>query len=137
MKHNFKVYLSGPITGLLYKDAVAWTDYAKEELAKDGINGYRPLRGKEFLKDYKELDAQGYLDANPLGTPKGIVGRDRYDVHTSDCILVNLLGAQRVSIGTVFEIAWAEWLYKPIVLVMEKEGNIHEHGMILEYTLFC
>lgn len=132
MKYNYKVYLSGPITGLTVEQAIGWTDYAKDKLWDDySIVGYRPLRGKNNLPNEKELSAMGY-EESPISTAKGIVGRDRYDVESCDVILVNLLGAKRVSIGTVFEIAWAYSLHKPIVLVMEKTGNLHHHAFITE-----
>jgi hypothetical protein len=47
-----------------------------------------------------------------------------------------MLGAETVSIGTVMEISWAWSFRNPIVLVMEKEGNIHEHAMIREACPF-
>lgn len=58
--------------------------------------------------------------------------RDFYDCTTCDILLVNLLGAKSVSIGTVMEIAWAYQKRTPIVLAIESEGNIHEHLMIDE-----
>jgi nucleoside 2-deoxyribosyltransferase len=133
----FKVYLSGPISGLDYESAVSWTTYAETQLEwdgssyKSGIVGYKPLRGKEFLKDHENLSAMGY-ETTPLSTAKGIFNRDRYDVMSCDAMLVNLLGAKRVSIGTMFEMAWAHAWSKPIVLVMENEGNFHEHCFVTE-----
>ena len=43
---------------------------------------------------------------------------------------MNLLGAERVSIGTVMEIAWAHDHKIPIVAAMEPEGNLHDHPML-------
>lgn len=40
---------------------------------------------------------------------------------------MNLLGAKRVSIGTTVELGWADAWRKPLILVMEKSGNIHGH----------
>lgn len=134
MLTRFKVYLSGPITGLTYDSARGWTQYAKNKLEPFGIDGYMPLRGKDFLRkisSQKILGAMGH-SADPLSTPKAIVSRDYYDVASSDAILCNLVDATRVSIGTVAEIAWAWQLKKPIVLVMEKELNIHEHAFVRE-----
>lgn len=60
----------------------------------------------------------------------GINVRDYNDVKTSDALLVNLLDYNnKVSIGTVMEIAWARVFQIPVVIVMEKE-NIHNHGML-------
>jgi hypothetical protein len=57
------------------------------------------------------------------------------DVMRCDAILVNFLGATKVSIGSVLEIAWADAWRKPIIIVMEKE-NIHSHAMIREMAGF-
>lgn len=144
---TFKVYLSGPITGLHYNESVAWTDYACEKLATnrilldDGywfddptdIVGYKPLRGKkEVLQDVGELQAVINVKNNPHSTNHAIFRRDKYDVMSCDCVLVNLLGAKRVSIGTCYEMAWADMLQKPLVLVMEETLNFHEHAFVLE-----
>lgn len=122
----YKVYLSGPIAGLSFDESIKWTEYAESELNNVNIKGYKPLRGKWILSD-RRSKGLGY-DVNPLSTQKGIFTRDLYDVRSSDVILVNLLGAKRVSIGTIWEMSAAYENKKPIVLVMEKEGNLH-HGI--------
>jgi nucleoside 2-deoxyribosyltransferase len=53
-----------------------------------------------------------------------------------DIMLANLLGAKKVSIGTIGEFFWADAYRKPVIAVMEKEGNPHEHAMIRELTGF-
>ncbi len=53
-----------------------------------------------------------------------------------DIVLANLLNAQDVSIGTMFEYAWADDFHKPIISIIEKEGNIHEHPFVQEATGF-
>jgi nucleoside 2-deoxyribosyltransferase len=139
IRMTYKVYLSGPITGLTYDNAVGWTDYAKEKLwysngpesTETGIVGYKPLRGKKSLSSSNPLPSI-VKSSNPLTTNKAILNRDKYDVMSCDCVLANLLGAKRVSIGTVAEIAWAHFLQKNIILVMEYEGNVHEHAFVLE-----
>jgi nucleoside 2-deoxyribosyltransferase len=62
--------------------------------------------------------------------------RDFFDCQTCDIVMANLLETEIVSIGTVMEIAWAFALNKPLIVVMEKEGNLHEHSMIREATGF-
>ena len=47
-----------------------------------------------------------------------------------DLLFVNFLNAEKPSLGSVMEIAWADALHKPIILAMES-GNVHEHAMIL------
>lgn len=135
MKDCYKIYLSGPITGLSYDEAIGWTDSVKNRLWIDyGIEGYRPMRGKTFLKDATNLSATGNKE-NILGLQRGVYRRDKFDVLSCDAMLVNLLGAKRISVGTMFEMAWAEDNNKPVVLVMEPEGNVHEHMFVNEaYT---
>lgn len=131
---------------MTYDESVSWTDYAIKELSETsckwpdgiewgfeptGILGYKPLRGKQYLKNMGEL-APVISKPSNLATNKAIVGRDKFDVMTCDAMLVNLLGAKRVSIGTMFEMAWCHLLQKPQVVVMEKEGNLHEHAFVLE-----
>lgn len=123
------VYLAGPITGLSFADSVDWRGYAARRLGDLGIDAFSPLRFKTYLKD--ETSLKDSYDHNPLSTGRGIVTRDRFDTSRRDVILVNLLGAERVSIGTVMEIAWADMRRTPIVLVMEP-SNIHKHSMLLE-----
>ena len=127
------VYLAGPISGCSYEGCTSWRAYVKEELLLAGIRSVSPMRGKEELADIKELDAVAY--EGPLVCPKGITTRDRWDATHCPLLFVNLLGAERVSIGTVMEIAWADLLRTPIVLVMEP-GNPHEHCILNEVIGF-
>ena len=131
------VYLAGPITGLNFKGAVDWRNYARAELAKAGVVGLSPMRGKEYLEAIARdtaftADGDKYAIQGPLSTNRGIVTRDRFDALRCDVLLVNWAGADRVSIGTVMEVAWADSRRTPIVCVMEPEGNVHAHGMISE-----
>jgi nucleoside 2-deoxyribosyltransferase len=128
-----KVYLSGPITGLSFQEAVSWTDVAKTTLwERYGIKGFRPLRGKnEALKNIRSLSAKGHPES-VVSSAKGIFGRDMYDVRSADAILVNVLGAKIASQGTVSEIT-AAWCWgKPIVLVIEDDGNVMDHVFVTE-----
>ena len=124
-----KVYLAGAISGLTYDEAVNWREYAAQVLAPD-IVAYSPLRQKHFLADVGVLD--GSYAQNSLSTDRGIMTRDHWDCRTSDVILVNFLGSSKVSIGTCMEIAWAFAYNKPLVMVMEEKGNIHDHPMVRE-----
>jgi hypothetical protein len=128
------VYLAGPITGLTYDGAEDWRAFAKEELKKFDIKGLSPLRAKDYLRSMGELTADfvGYERFGSLSIPRGIMTRDRYDATHCDVLLVNLLGATRVSIGTMMEIAWADLCRTPIVCAIEPTGNVHEHGMVTE-----
>lgn len=124
-----KVYLAGPITGLTYDEGQDWRTEAIDYFAAHGIHALSPLRNKEFLRTFGKLNDQ-YLNVNPLSDDSGIVTRDRNDVKTCDCVLMNLLGAQKVSIGTMIEVGWSDAYRKPLIVVMEKTGNINEHSML-------
>jgi nucleoside 2-deoxyribosyltransferase len=136
MQQEFKVYLAGAISGATYEGCSSWRNFAVRSLAESGIRGYSPLRAKDYLKavnaDSNIKAMQHTYDGFAMSTSRAINSRDHWDVMTSDVILVNLLGAAIVSIGTVMEIAWAHAYRKPTVLVMEKEGNIHDHPMVRE-----
>jgi hypothetical protein len=128
-----KVYLAGPITGLSWDDATAWRKQVASELEPLGITCYSPLRAKNYLSHLNKL-ADNYPDFG-LSTPKGITTRDRWDAMRCDVCFVNFLGATKVSIGTVMEIAWADSKRIPIVIAMEKD-NPHQHSMIIESVGF-
>lgn len=126
MKHY--VYLAGPIAGLSYGAATDWRGLVSSDLNSDKVECLSPMRGKAFLKETQVLSAGGYQH-NAMSTDKGINRRDFFDCTRADCVLINFLGAQKVSIGTVMEVAWAFQARKPVVCVMEP-GNVHEHCMI-------
>lgn len=130
-----KVYLAGPITGLSYGVAVNWRTDARDWLKKQGIEGFSPMRWKHYLEQESDIAAAGY-DEFPLSSARGIVTRDRFDTMRMDLVLVNLLGATKVSIGTCMELGWADAARVPTVLVMEKSGNPHDHAMVNQVAGF-
>jgi nucleoside 2-deoxyribosyltransferase len=135
-----QVYLAGPITGLTYDEGNDWRVAVQAELQAVGIIGWSPLRAKHFLREIGVLDAAGtpdsaYIGLNPLSEPKGIMTRDRFDTTRSDMVLMNLVGATRVSIGTMIEAGWADAARVPLVVAME-EDNVHRHAMLNEAAGF-
>jgi hypothetical protein len=129
-----KIYLAGPIKGLNWSETNSWRDYMAQRLPSH-IQTLSPLRGKESYLSTKEGtgDADKIADSYyeyPLSTPQAVLGRDRWDATRCDILVVNFLGATKVSIGTVMEIAWADLARVPIMLIMEKSGNPHEHTMV-------
>lgn len=129
---EYLVYLAGPITGLSYTESTDWRSKITKKLPKH-VKAVSPLRGKEYLKN--EDNIKDSYERIALSSRKGITTRDRFDIMRCDLIFVNLLGATKVSIGTVMEIAWADILHKPIIVVMEEE-NIHNHAMLCEVAGF-
>lgn len=123
------VYLAGPITGVSYKACTEWREIVKDMLDED-IKTLSPMRGKQHIEQRSKngLVAMSYEDF-PLSSVKGINTRDYNDVKRADAVFVNFLGAEKVSIGTVMEIAWCRAFSIPVVCVMEKD-NIHNHSML-------
>jgi nucleoside 2-deoxyribosyltransferase len=129
-----KVYLAGPITGHTYDGAEDWRALAREVLGRHGIEAFSPLRGKEYLRAEGMIGAYVQSEA-VMSSPKGITTRDRWDCTRVDIVLVNFVGAERISVGTCIELGWADGARVPIVAVMP-EGNVHEHPMVEELVGF-
>ena len=132
------VYLAGPITGTSYGESTEWREGTKARLYLHGILGYSPMRGKQYLKDVKKftMDGDAYKRFSPLSSNRGITTRDMWDCIRHDVVLANVLGATEKSTGTTMEIAWAKLAGKPVILVIEPNGNPHDHGMITECAGF-
>lgn len=128
---QFLVYLAGPITGLSHAESVEWRDYATKRFPPH-IIGVSPMRGKPYLAGKKSI---ANSSTEVLSSPRGITTRDRNDVMRADLVLVNLLGATKISIGTIMEFGWADAWRKPLVVAME-EGNPHWHAMVREVSGF-
>jgi len=128
-QQTYSIYLAGPITGQSYEGATDWRKDVIQKLPPE-ICGFSPLRSKTYLLNETSI-ADSY-EQTVMSSQRGIFARDHYDCQRCDAIFVNLLGAERISIGTAMEIAWAVAYNKPIILVMEEEGNLHDHAMIRE-----
>jgi nucleoside 2-deoxyribosyltransferase len=127
------VYLAGPITGLSFEGCVEWREWFIDQLPKE-IVGLSPMRGKDYLEHEQDLKMD-YAHI-VLSSGRGITARDYNDCRRADLIVANMLGAKKVSIGTVMEIAWAKAFNVPVVLVMEPKGNPHDHAMLTECVGF-
>lgn len=123
------VYLAGPITGVSWNGATSWRDDATTWLVPE-ITAFSPLRRKDYLIGSESISPS--YEEWPLSSSRGLMTRDRFDCFNRDMILAYLLGALKISIGTVMEIAWGDMGRKPIVIVMEQSGNVHDHPMIRE-----
>ena len=128
------MYLAGPISGLTYDNGQSWREYVMANLPKE-IRGISPLRAKAAVLARAGIINDSY-ENNPLTSQTGITTRDRMDCTRSDAILINLLGAEKVTIGTMIEIGWADAHRIPIILVMEKSCNVHDHPMVRECAGF-
>jgi len=131
-----RVYLAGPCAGLTFEEAMAWRLEVAPRLEAMGFEPVLPLVGEVAL-------AGTGKPLSPLGEPgvKGCHGieifqRDMQLLWSCEYVLASLLGAKRISIGTVFELA-AHWYRALIndcsedvpVVVMEPD-NVHRHCFI-------
>ena len=128
------IYLAGPITGLSYGEVVDWREYVIKKLSVIKITGLSPMRHKEYLSQEKSISSS--YENSVLSCAKGITTRDKWDCHRCDALFVNLIGAEKVSIGTMLELGWASSVGKPIILCIEDKGNIHDHCMVREIAGF-
>lgn len=132
MPPSASVYLAGQITGLSYAAATEWREHAQRMLASNGIVCFSPMRHKEYLAHEQEL---GLSYTQKLSTARGITSRDRFDTMRVDLVIMNVLGMQRVSVGCMIELGWADSCRTPVILVAEA-GNPHLHPMV-EDTVFA
>jgi nucleoside 2-deoxyribosyltransferase len=127
------LYLAGPISGLTYDEATAWRDRVCDYFIDSPVECLSPMRGKAHLVKYNKggIPSASELIGNPLCSDKGIVTRDWFDVKRSDAVLMNLAGADRVSIGTMVEIGWISSEGIPLVIVLPS-GSCHDHPFVRE-----
>jgi hypothetical protein len=127
--HDRSIYLSGPITGYSYAYATEWRAYVSRRLPP-GIAVIDPMRD---AVDFSTPSERQLADSERLQNiihGKEVLDRNRIDVARCDLLLVNFLGASRVSIGSVGEIFWADVFRKPVIIVREAHYNIHDHGLV-------
>lgn len=127
------VYLAGPITGLQY--GTARHTWRKEFplLLPDHIHCFSPMRGAELMDRAGVIKAGSeYESQHHIENARGIFTRDINDIQKCDIVVANFIGAGRVSIGTCVEFGAAHILRKPVVIIMEKTGNVHHHAFITE-----
>ena len=133
------VYLAGAIAGLSGPDATTWRHVACARLADRGVETLDPMRAKQSLGKESRISTEfrDYAGWGAFYTSRGIMTRDFNDVQRSDALLVNLLGLEKPSLGTVMELAWAYAMQKPAVVAIEAKGNPHDgHPMLHEAIPF-
>lgn len=133
MKDKYSVYLIGPISGLNYYTTISWREKVRQ-LLPSHIVGYSPMRAKAYLE--KEKVISDSYEETLFSSQRGIFARDMHDCLNCDAGLAYFTGAKTVSIGSVMEIQSFWMRRRPIVLVMEEEGNPHDHPMIREACPF-
>lgn len=126
----FKIYCVHPISGLGYDEVVNYYKYVTKKLSPYYIV-LNPMTGKDELRNELQFKAHG--NGYAVATDQAIINRDRWMVDQADIVFANLLLAtDRVSIGSVCELAWAYDTKKHVVTVIGDGENIHKHAFILE-----
>jgi len=123
------VYLSGPITGVSERTARGWRQHVIDRLAP-ALIGVDPTRNAIDTTIVSQVQLDDAARLKHLRHGKEILERNRNDLARCDLVLANLLGAERASIGAIGEIFWADAFRKPVIIVRESSGNIHDHGMV-------
>ena len=122
------VYAFGPIAGQTYLSASSWRDWLAQQLYPHGITVLSPLRFKSSLRNHGVLSGHGRdYEPDALTTDKAVLARDKFDVLRADMLAGYFLGADRVSIGSMFEMAWAHEAHKPIAVAVPFDGQTHPH----------
>jgi nucleoside 2-deoxyribosyltransferase len=125
-----KIYLAGPISGKGYDEVVSKYQDKAAALEHAGYEVLCPMTGKQYLRNEIEFKSHGF--DHPVSTNHAIFERDKWMVSNCDIVLADLSNSgDRVSIGTVMELAWASLLGKHTVVIIP-EDNIHRHAFVLE-----
>ncbi len=126
-----KIYLAGPISGKGYDEVVNNYKSEADTLSLFGYEVLCPMTGKAYLRNELVLREKGY-DNVPVATNHAIFERDKWMVSNCDVVLANLSNSgDRISIGTMMELAWASILGKHTVIILPKD-NVHRHAFVLE-----
>ena len=95
-----------------------------------GFIAIDPTRDAADSSLVSEQDLDDSARLQNLVHGKEILERNRMFIHQCDVVLVNFLCAERVSIGSIGEVFWADAYRKPVIVVREAGRNLHNHGLI-------
>ncbi len=131
MKAQLKIYCASQITGKTWEEVDRYYEDITRRLNRMGYTVFNPMVNKGKNKFQGIIAPGNYETTNPCLSNKAIKKRDCWMVKQADVVLFDLLGTEKVSIGMVSELAWADLLGKHTVVLME-ETNIHNHAFVLE-----
>ncbi|MDP8996459.1 MAG: nucleoside 2-deoxyribosyltransferase domain-containing protein [Pseudomonadota bacterium] len=124
-----RVYLSGPITGHNDRGIFDWRTHVKAHFPE--IQFLDPAdtaidTSEEYLRRLTDRD-----ELELLRFGKNVVTRNKILIQQADLLFANVLqtGAH-TSIGTVGEIFLANAYDKPIIILRDQVGNVHNHAML-------
>lgn len=124
------VYLAGPILNTTNAEANDWRRDVDIRLGDSGeaIVAISPLRCEPL---HGEKYTANYPDAR-FGTARAISSKNKYDIRACDLVLAYLPKpppGRHQSFGTIIEIAWADMLGKPVIVVTD-DPEVLEHPVI-------
>lgn len=124
-----KIYLAGPITGFTVEEVITNITSHASRLSIMGYDVLHPFIGSCGVSIINgPLQPYGYTG---ISSDHSIFCRDKWCVLQADIIIVNLIGAKRVSIGSMMELAWASDHNKHTIVVIE-DNNMHQHAFVKE-----
>lgn len=124
-----KIYIASPISGLTSEEVFNYYDGIERKLRLCGMKPYSPMTAKHYLRGEMMMNPHGYT--HPTSTGHAIYRRDKWMLSNSDVVFVNLLNSAIISIGCMFELAWADMLGKHVVVVSDGEPP-YDHAFIKE-----
>jgi len=130
------VYLAGPIAALTEEEAKSWRTLVTERLAVHSIIGVSPLRSEPPLDPEGTYDNVTSRRDLRFGSTKAINAKNQLDVRMADLVLAHMpwdLNRVRLSVGTIYEMAWASAAGKPVILVTD-DTRLAEHPLVIENT---
>ena len=92
------IYVCGPMAGLNWQGMDDWREEVCLRMPDCEIRS--PTRGKDWIKDVKQLEGLAY-DEQLFGSIGAIIKRDHWDVKGSDLMLANFLDPSMVSIRDI------------------------------------
>lgn len=124
-----KLYLSGPITGTGDASIKDWREHVCQTL-KGCVDIVDPARATYDTSLAHQASERAPAAMKRFLHGRLVVDRNKHLIRSCDVVLANFLGAERASVGSIGELFWADAFGRPIVLVREKVGNVHDHAML-------
>jgi len=126
---NLRIYCVHPISGQTSQSVFDYYQKTTKILSDANYDVLHPMIAKNFLRTeiiFKATDCR-----HPLTCNHSIFNRDKSMVMLADVVYASFVGTKIVSIGSLYELAWASFNHKNVVVAME-EDNIHRHAFVLE-----
>jgi len=124
-----RAYLTGPITGKSSAEIVDWRKFLREQC--QDIEFVDPTLADVNAEDSYVKHETASEALQRLNYGRLVIDRNRTLIKSCDLVLANFLtAANRASIGSVGELFLANAFGKPVIIVRQQFGNIHDHAML-------